>query len=72
MSTLREDLIAAGPKEVRTPNMTVVSHDPMQVVRANERRSTVMPSLCCMRGCSTTPNDLKYKMFYREYITCSR
>lgn len=56
-----------GPKEVRTPNMTVVAHDIGQVQRVMERRSlTAIPTLCNLGGCRTVPNESRYRMFNED------
>ena len=66
--TTREDIIAAGPKEVRTPNMTVVAHDPVQVTRMRERNAlTRLPTLCSIGGCTSAPKPDKYEMFTDRY-----
>jgi hypothetical protein len=63
MGTLREDLLAVGPQEVRTPNMTVIAHDPVKVNKVLERRSIQQyPTLCSLGGCRTSPKHIEYEM----------
>ena len=52
-----------GPKEVRTPNMTVVAHDIAAVQRVMERRAmTTIPTMCSLRGCIAVPRHRAYDM----------
>lgn len=60
--TLKDDILAVGPKEVRTPNMTVVAHDIDKINKVMERRSLVeAPMLCNLVGCRTAPKASAYK-----------
>lgn len=71
MSTIKEDLLAAGPKEVRTPNMTVIAHDPMVIQKINERKATTLPTICGFGGCTSKPKHSAYEPFADRY-DCDR
>jgi hypothetical protein len=51
-----------GPKEVRTPNMTVVTHDPDKLQKAQERgrAANYIPTICGLGGCVSTPKPGAY------------
>jgi len=54
--TLKEDIIATGPREVQTPNMRVVAHDPEVVDRIQaKRRMTRLPTMGTLGGSIGTP-----------------
>lgn len=64
-ATLASLLKGVGPKEVRTPNMTVVAHDIAAVQRVMERRSiTTIPTMCSLRGCIGVPRKESYDMLH--------
>lgn len=50
-----------GPKEVRTPNMTVVSHDVDKVVKAKKAMNPILPTMCSLGGCVGVPKEDAYK-----------
>ena len=69
--TIREDILSVGPKEVRTPNMTVIAHDVDRVAKVLERRAvTELPSLCNIGGCRTTPNKEAYRPENKDSGNC--
>lgn len=51
-----------GPKEVRTPNMTVITHDIEKVQRVQERgrAASFYPTMCSLGGCVGTPKEEAY------------
>lgn len=76
-STLEAETLAAliksvGPKEVRTPNMTVVAHDIAAVQRVMERRAiTTVPTMCSLRGCIGVPKKSSYDTFHNLSCGCN-
>ncbi len=59
--TLKEDIIATGPKEVRTPNLTVVAHDLEAVDRIQQkRRIGRLPTMGTLGGSVGTPKLSAY------------
>lgn len=64
--TTEDDLVefhkSLGPKEVKTPNMTVVAHDVAQVQRMKERITAVAPTMGTLGGSIGKPKHEKYTM----------
>lgn len=59
--TLKQDIIAAGPQEVHTPNLRVVAHDPEAIDRImTKRRMTSLPTMGTLGGSIGTPKKSAY------------
>lgn len=59
--TVKEDIIAVGPKEVHTPNMRIVAHDVEAVDRVqNKRRMTSLPTMGTLGGSVGVPKASAY------------
>lgn len=65
--SIKDDILAVGPKEVRTPNMTVISHDIEKIQRVLDRRAvTALPTFCSFARCRTIPKKSAYQPFADE------
>ena len=67
LAEIKALVMGVGPKEVRTPNMTVIAHDPKQIQQLLERRSSTMPTMCSIGGCVGVPKEAAYRGFAASY-----
>lgn len=67
LAEIKALIMGIGPKEVRTPNMTVIAHDPKQVQQVLERRASVNPTMCSIGGCVGVPKAAAYRGFTASY-----
>jgi hypothetical protein len=62
---INEDIIAAGPAEVHTPNMRVIAHDIEKVDKVMSRRRSVMPTMGRIGGSVGIPKPGAYSRHCR-------
>ena len=60
---LKQAVLAVGPKEVQTPNMTVVAHDlkTVHMIEQKCKAASFIPTMFNLAGCSTGPKPGAYK-----------
>ena len=63
--TINEDVIAAGPAEVHTPNMRVIAHDIEKVDKVMSRRRSTMPTMGMLGGSVGIPKPGAYSRHCR-------
>ena len=67
LAEIKALVMGIGPKEVRTPNMTVIAHDPKEVQAVLERRKAIPPTMCSLGGCVGVPKLAAYRGFTAAY-----